>query len=161
MGLRPLHLLAMQKDIKLQFYGKVQDGKISLPSKRLKQEVVGQFDGRSIEVTFQLKRKRRSNNQNAYYWGVVIPRILQAFIDLGNDLQSGNNGHAELIHNYLLDKFLDNGIDLFDVDGNIEKTRSSTTRCTTTEYMEYLDRIIQWAAECLNIVIPEPNTEYA
>lgn len=148
------------KDIKLSYYGRVKEGKIALPRKRLHTEVVGTFEGHSIEVIFQRKRNRRSSPQNRYYWSVVIPFVLRAFIDLGHrELQEGNKHHHEMIHEVLKDRFLDNGIELSDADGQVIDGPSSTTRCTTTEFMDYLAQIQQWAAESLNTVIPDPNEQ--
>lgn len=149
----------MKKDIKLSYYGKVKGGKITLPRKRLQKEVASTFEGHGIEVIFQRKRNRRSSQQNRYYHGVVIPMVLNAFIDLGHDLQSGNAGHHEMIHEILKERFLDNGIELSDANGEVIEGPCSTTRCTTVDFMEYLERIAQWAAEALNIVIPEPNEQ--
>ena len=71
----------------LQYFATVTDtGKISVP-RRMEQEVGEKFKGQRIEITFRKKKKHRSSEQNRYYWGVVIPYILEAFIELGNDLQ--------------------------------------------------------------------------
>lgn len=149
----------MKKEIKLSYYGKVKDGKIELPRKRLAKEVVSAFEGHGIEVIFMRKRNRRSDPQNKYYWGVVIPIILNAFIDLGHDLQSGNSEHREMIHGFLKERFLQNGIEIADANAETITGPSSTTYCTTVEFMEYLDRVAQWAAEALYIAIPEPNEQ--
>lgn len=149
----------MQKETILSYYGKVSAGKIELPKKRFQKEVVQAFDGHGIEVIVKRKRKHRSTPQNNYYWGVVVPMVLDAFIDLGNDLQSGNKQHIQLVHEFLKDRFLDNGPSLVDANAEQCKGPSSTTYCTTVDFMEYLDRITQWAAEALNISIPAPNEQ--
>ena len=147
----------MKKETTLSYYGRVRDGKIELPKKRFQKEVVSAFEGHGIEVIVKRKRKQRSTPQNSYYWGVVVPMILDAFIDLGNDLQSGNKQHIQMIHDFLKERFLDNGPDLVDANAEQCKGPSSTTYCTTVDFMEYLDRVAQWAAEALNIAIPEPS----
>lgn len=147
-------------DPKLTYQGSVKDGVISLPSKRLRKEVGSVFNGHTIEVIFKRKRKRRSNEQNKYYWGVVVPHIVAAMIDLGNDaLQIGNGEHAEAVHEFLKAQILDNGEDIVLADGVVKKLRPTTTKLTTVEMMEYLDKVGRWAAEYLNITIPEPNEQ--
>jgi len=147
-------------DTKYTYHGKVTEaGEIKLPGKRMRKELAGSFRGRGIEVTVRRKRKRRSNDQNAYYWGVVIPYVLRAFIHLGNDLQEGSQEHREIVHTMLKDKFLDNRVRLVDAHGQVEEVAPSTTRCTTTEMMEYIDRIQRWAAEYLDCVIPDPGEQ--
>lgn len=145
--------------IVLNYYGQVDEqGTIKLP-KKMRGEIASSFKGKRIEVTVKQKYKQRSSNQNRYYWGVVVPAILLTFIDIGNDLQQGNPEHLEMIHGFLKDKFLDNGIEICNAHGEAEKLPPSTTRLSTVEQEEYHARIIQWAAEYLNIVIPLPNEQ--
>lgn len=146
-------------DTTLTYQGNVSGGAITLP-KRLRQEVVSVFDGKQIEVTFRRRRKRRSNEQNKYYWGVVIPEIMRGMIDLGNEaLQMGNSEHVELVHEYLKHTLLDNGEEISGADGVMFKLPPSTSKCTTTEFLDYVERIRIWAADNLNISIPEPNEQ--
>ena len=149
----------MIKSPKLSYYGRVKNGKIELPKKRFKAEVVSAFEGRRIEVIVQRKRNYRSSPQNRYYFGVVVPIILNAFIDLGHDLQSGKKAHVEMIHEFLKERFLDNGERIADANGEEIVLPPTTTKCSTVEFMEYLDRITMWAAESLHIAIPEPNEQ--
>lgn len=148
----------MKKETVLTYYGKVEAGQISLP-KKMRAEIGKVFDGHRIEVTIKRARKHRSSEQNRYYWGVLVQSVLRAFIDLGNDLQEGNAEHAEIVHEFLRDKFLENGLEVYDAEGNLYHTRPSTTRLTTVEQEEYHDRIRQFAAEYLSISIPLPNEQ--
>lgn len=147
------------RDVKLIYQGHVKGEEISLPE-RLRKEVVQAFNGSHIEVEFKRKRKRRSNAQNRYYWSVVIPEIMRAMIELGNDaLQYGNKKHHEAIHEFLKYNILDNGEDIVLADGVVKKLPPSTTTTTTTEFVEYLDKVHRWAVENLNIEIPQPNEQ--
>lgn len=146
-------------DPKLTYFGRVEDGQITLP-KRVRGEVCRVFEGKPIEVTFRRKRKRRSDQQNRYYWGVVVPLIVEAFIDLGHsELVLGNAESHGMIHNLLKRRFLPDGITLEDREGNVYELDPSTTKLTTVEMMEYTERIQAWAAECLGINIPDPNEQ--
>lgn len=147
------------KDPKLIYHGEVKAGIITLP-KSLRKEVVAAFNDTDIEVTFKRKRKRRSNPQNRYYWGCVIPAIVHAMIDLGNDaLQIGNSEHGELVHEFLKSKLLDNGDEIQGIEGLIFKLPPSTKKCTTIEFDIYMENVRKWAAENLSISIPEPNEQ--
>lgn len=135
-----------------------EQGRIDLP-KRVRLEIAQSFAGHRVEVVIKRARKQRSSAQNAYYWGVVVPYVLRAFIDLGNPLTEGNKDDHELIHQFLKDRFLRNGEQITDADGVVYDLSSSTTRATTVEFMEYIDRIISFAAESLNCAIPAPNEQ--
>lgn len=90
---------------------------------------------------------------------MVIPEVVRAFIDLGNDLQQGNKEHHEEVHEFLKRRFLDNGREVMDAEGVLYKLPPSTRICTTVEQEEYHERIRQFAAEFLNVVIPLPNEQ--
>lgn len=146
-------------DTTLRYQGTVKDGKISLP-KRMREEIIRCFDGHSIQVEIKRKRKRRSTVQNAYYWSVCLPEILQGMVDLGNEkLQVGNHEHIESVHFYMKHQLLSNGETFIDTDGVEHKLEPSTSKLTTVEFEEYLDRVRQWAAEYLGVVIPLPNEQ--
>lgn len=145
--------------ITLTYYGEVNDtGEIRLP-KRMRAEIVKAFKGKRIEVTVKQKYKQRSSPQNRYYWGVVVPSILVAFIEIGNDLQQDNPEHLEMVHGFLKDKFLHNGIEISNAHGEAEHLPPSTARLSTIEQEEYHEDIRRWAAEYLNVVIPLPNEQ--
>ena len=144
--------------MKLKYFGSIKDGLIKLP-KRVRKEVLSRFNGHNIIVTFERKRKTRSNPQNSYYQGVVLPEIVLGMIELGNELQLGNKEDHESVHLFLKDRFLQNGKDFLLKDGLIETGSSSTKYCTTTEFMTYLDDVVKFASEYLNISIPEPNEQ--
>lgn len=140
-------------------------GKINSPTdfrlpKRLRQEVFSAFGGKEVEVTFRRLRKRRTTPQNRYYWGVVLPEIMRGMIDLGNDaIQMGNAGHAEAVHEFLKANLLDNGDEVTMRDGSSILLSASTTKCSTVEMEDYLERVRRWAAEYLGIAIPLPNEQ--
>ena len=142
----------------LLYYSTVTDtGKISVP-RRMEQEVGEKFRGQKIEIVFRKKKKIRSSGQNRYYWKVVIPYILEAFIELGNDLQEGNPEHSELIHDFLKRRCLPSR-KVCDANQELVELTASTTDLTTTEMMEYIERVCLFAAESLNVAIPEPNEQ--
>ncbi len=146
--------------MELTYYGKVtDDGKLEIPRKRFSKEITV-FSGKPVEVIIRRKRKYRSSPQNRYYWGAVIPLILQAFIDLGHEgLQTGSQDSAQMIHEFLKGKFLHNGVEVADAQGQVIVLPPSTRRCSTSEFMDYLAEIQQWAAEFLCIVIPDPGEQ--
>jgi bifunctional DNA-binding transcriptional regulator/antitoxin component of YhaV-PrlF toxin-antitoxin module len=144
--------------MELTFYGKVdQNGTIILP-KRIRKEVSKMLAGKSIEVIFRRKKKHRTTSQNAYYWAVVVPLILEEFVNLGNNLQVGNKEHIELVHGMLKDMFLP-AKEVTDADGVAIKLPPTTKDLSTFEFMEYLEKVCQFAAERLQLVIPAPEMQ--
>ena len=106
------------------------------------------------EVTIEVKRKtrKRSNSQNAYYHSCVIPILRTAFKDIGHNLSN------EEVHLFLKTKFLKISIATENGEFLGEKI-GSTADLTTTQFMEYIMEIQQFAAESLDVVIPDPNSQ--
>ena len=104
---------------------------------------------RPWKVIVQEYVKDRTAEQNAYYWGVVLPAI-QAFIVE----HRGENYSCDDIHEWYRDEFLPHKE--IAIKGKIKVVRPSTARLTVKEFSEYLERVIHHAAEN-RIVIPAPE----
>lgn len=92
--------------------------------------------------------KKRTTDQNAYYWGIVVPMVHEGLRDMGYDeVKTKEDAHL-VLRSLFLKKHI----------GELELVRS-TTELKTTEFSTYLEEIGKWAAEYLNVVIPAPNTQ--
>lgn len=89
------------------------------------------------------KEKTRSNPQNRYYRGVVVPLLSQ---------ETGYT--TDEIHEILKYKFLYRQATLGEKELGYAV---STTELSTAEFEDYLSRIRTWASADLSIFIPEPN----
>jgi hypothetical protein len=96
----------------------------------------------------------RSNPQNAYYWGCCLPLIKDGLIEVGYREITSN----EQVHDLMKYMFLKKRI-VNEETGEVIETIGSTAKLTTIEFMEYIDRIAQFSAEMLGVVIPAPNTQ--
>ena len=142
--------------MKLYYHGKVDNGKIILPRTRMQKELPQVFNGKPIKITVEQNKVKRSDQQNRYYWAVVLPYVRDGFIDLGNNLQR-NGESIMLIHKLMKSKFLDNGIAIADANGEVHMTEPTTSTLNKEEFSEYVDRIKEWSTEYLNIYIPDAN----
>ena len=119
------------------------------PSKSVLAFKIKKLEGKEVWVSLSQKTKNRSNNQNAYYWGVVI----QILVDWsGEDNVKDENNQ---IHSYLSSLFLTDNL------GKIPRIKS-TTSLTTVEFEQYLEKVRQWAFSNFNVHIPLPekNLDY-
>lgn len=98
-------------------------------------------------------RKTRSNQQNAYLWGVVYPAVLLGLKDAGWEIT-----HEEQVHEYCKQAFAAREVINKDT-GEVISLPNSTARMQTAEFNVYVDKIKAFALEYLNITIPEPNEE--
>ena len=91
------------------------------------------------------KSKKRSVDQNAYYWGVVLMYI-------GSEIGYTKEESHEAMGRIFLSYEKANA-----KTGEIERFVRSTTELSTVEFEEYLEKIRQYCIQELDILIPLPN----
>lgn len=134
---------------KVTAIGQVTDGILKISNRRFFDADLKTMPDGSVIVTIERKSRKRSNQQNAYYWGVIIPLCKRGFNDLGHDLND------EDTHTFLKSKF--NALDIvFEDTGEVFPLGRSTTEMDTIDFMMYVEKIQQFAAEILNTIIPDP-----
>lgn len=122
-------------------------------NRALIKEAVESFEGKEIEVTIQRKRKHRSNPQNAFYWGVVLPIVQEGLKDATGEVRDMNSIHYQIILPLVAPK----REILNKQTGEVITETMTSSEMTTTEFMEFILSIQQWAAEFLGVTIPDPN----
>jgi len=101
------------------------------------------YSKRTVNVYIAQVTETRTLTQNRYYWA-----LMQMISDETGD-------HRNDVHKFMKAKFL--GTEKVTIAG-FEQEAEATTRDLTTKTMtEYIDNIIQWAEEFLNITLPRPN----
>ena len=111
------------------------------------------FEGQEVILTIQKAKKRRSNPQNSFYHGVVIPIMQQCLKDAGYLMTN------ESVHDMLKLRFLKESILVNENTGEYIERIKSTTELTTTQFAEYILDIQKFAVEYFNVIIPDPNQE--
>jgi hypothetical protein len=111
------------------------------------------FEGQEVILTIQKAKKRRSNPQNSFYHGVVIPIMQQCLKDAGYLMTN------ESVHDMLKLRFLKESILVNEESGEYIERIKSTTELTTTQFAEYILDIQKFAVEYFNVQIPDPNQE--
>ena len=139
--------------MKLSYLGTVSDGRLKLSERKQFDKDLIQFEGKRIELTLAKAKKSRSNNQNRYYWGLVLPCAVAGFRDAGNDTVT-----IEDAHDFFKGRFLTEGKQIIiPRTGEVFTVSKSTTVISTTEMMTYTEQIARFCAEMLNVIIPEPS----
>lgn len=129
----------------------LESGKVANP-KPLKTLLSSLKDGKYlVEIAAY---NRRSNPQNRYYWGLVIPMVQEGIKQLGTDLTK------EECHEFLKARF--NSEELINEGtGEMIQIPRSTTSLSKSRFGEYIAKIQQFAAEFLGVVIPDPGVQTA
>ena len=130
----------------------VKNGKLTR-NRKLIMDVIASFDGKVIEITIQKKRKQRSNPQNRFYWGVIIPIWRNLLLNEWGEVHTNESTHEFLKMNFGYNERVDENT------GEIFRSPRSTTENSTVEMEEYHEVLRQKAFEMFEAVIPLPNEQ--
>ena len=134
----------------IQFFSKVEGGHLSPGCRQSIATALKSLDGKFAKITIEERKKNRSLNQNNFYWGVVIPTIVNMFNE------HGNNVDAEQVHEFLKDEVGKLSQVVVLPDGETKKISGSSAILKTMQFEDYLTKIRSWAAEW-GVMIPFPN----
>jgi hypothetical protein len=139
---------------KLEYYGQVsEDGLLKITNRKQFDIDLKRYAGKDVEIVISKKKSKRSNQQNRYYWGVVVGMIQQGLKDIGYDFDK------QKTHDFIKGNFCyKDSVD--EQTGEIRfREPISTTEMSKIEFEEMLSRLKIFAAEYLNTVIPDPNED--
>lgn len=108
--------------------------------------------GDVARITIEKWRSTRSNQQNRWYWGVVL------------DALSEHTGYTpEECHDLCKRKFLPKTLALSDGNGVVVEELvigGSTTKLNTQQMAQYCDDIRDWAASEFGLLIADPDPDW-
>ena len=117
------------------------------------------IDGDAILVVrIEPEEKKRSVQQNKYLWGVVYKTIVDndpGFFccDAVDSLRkTARLSAAEVVHEFCKARFLPSA----DLPGLQITVAPSTAKLTRKEFQEYVEAIRRWAADELQVFVPDP-----
>lgn len=144
----------MPKLASLEIKTFLKDGKF-IRNQNMIREAMTAFElaGKEFMIIFQAAKKPRSNDQNAFYWGVIIPIVRNCLFEAGHVLT------AEQTHDMLRLKFLKVLIQVNEETGEVIERIRSTTELSTVEMMDYLAMIREWVLDFFGVMIPEPDDQ--
>lgn len=124
------------------FHGSIMKGRLTLDNPERYLVYMAGLEGKRVEVVLRKKRSKRSDQQNRYYWGIVV------------QILANHCGYEpDQMHEALKYKFLSDHQE--DSSGLI--TIRSTASMTTDEFAQYVNRVVRWAAESLGVYVPSAN----
>lgn len=135
--------------MKYEIRSNVENG-ILKRNRNLLIDAIKSFEGKQVIVTIEKAKKKRSNPQNSFWHGVVIPIMQQALKDAGHLMTN------EQTHELLKLRFLKETILVNESGEYIERVKS-TTELTTTQFMELISEVQRFAVEYFNVIVPDPN----
>lgn len=136
--------------MKIELTTSIQNG-IFKRNRNIVLDAIKSFNGCDVVITIAKAKKKRSNNQNAYYWGLLIPLTQNAIKTEWGEIWSKEKTHDfyKLHFNYV-EK-------VNETTSEVIKIPKSTTDNTTTQQEEYHAQIREFLKEWFNVTAPLPN----
>ncbi len=101
-------------------------------------------------------RNQRSLQANAFYWSVILKAVQRGISEAW-----GENLSIDEIHLMMREKFLSKPICNRATGELMHTTAGSTAALDKIQFADYLDKIIKFAAEYLNVEVPAADPCYA
>lgn len=114
-------------------------------------DAIRSFEGADVLITLEKQKKKRSNPQNAFYYGVIIPIVQNCLRDAGYIMTN------EATHDLIKLKFLKEVILTNEETGEVVERVKSTTELSTSQFMDFVAEISIFTNEYFGVNIPEPN----
>jgi hypothetical protein len=139
--------------MKIIYQGKVDNnGQLIIHNRKAFDKDLQSLIDLDVNLTVNKRKKKRSNPQNAYYWGVVVPLIREGLNGVGYDVSKDET------HDLIKYRFARRSLVNKDT-GEVIETTGSTTEMDTFDFSKFIEKIQIWSVEYLNVVIPSPNEE--
>jgi hypothetical protein len=135
-----------------KFQAKVNKGSLALTNRPLFNDTIACLRDGDYIMEIKEKKKKRSNSQNGYLWAVVNQMVCKRLIELGHDVD------MEETHDFLKASFNYKEV-INENTGEVFKIPKGTSALSTEEFSEYIERVIRFGAEVLDIQIPLPNEQ--
>ena len=116
-------------------------------------DAIRSFEGKDVLITFEKPKKKRSNPQNAFYYGVIIPIVQNCLRDAGYIMTN------EATHDLIKLKFLKEVILTNEDTGEVVERVKSTTELSTSQFMDFVAEISIFTNEYFGVIIPSPNDD--
>ncbi|TWP23108.1 hypothetical protein ETU10_08410 [Apibacter muscae] len=111
------------------------------------------YEGKNLKLTFESEGKKRSNPQNAYYWGVIVPLIQEGIFNEWGEYMSKEQVHEMLKYNCNYKEIVNENT------GEIIRSVRSTSDNSTITQEDYHEKCRRLAFNYFNVEIPLPNEE--
>lgn len=131
-----------------------ENGSLSEYKRKEIKTILDQHKGNDIVISIQRKRSKRSHPQNAYFHAVCVPLISQRLIELGfNEAKSLDWTKDFIKYNCLLKEVVS------EKTGEVIKSLGRTSALSKSEFMDFISEVQQFAAQKLDLYIPDPNEQ--
>lgn len=132
---------------------RIEGGKFRQNSTLIK-DAVKFFEGENVKLSIRKISRKRSNNQNSFYWGVWVPIFQKLFLDEWGEFKNTNEVHEILKTACNYEERVNEST------GEVFKFPKTTTKLSTHEWeKEFKPKVKQFAFDFFQTALPEPNEQ--
>ena len=116
-------------------------------------DAIATFEGKQIVIKIEKFKKKRSTQQNRFYYGIVIPIVQNCLKEAGHIMTN------ESTHDLIKLKFLKETLFVNETTGEVIERIKSTTELSTSQFMDLLAEINNFTFEYFGVSLPSPNDD--
>lgn len=122
-------------------------------NRNLIKDAIETFEGKQVVIKIEKSKKKRSTQQNRFYYGVIIPIVQNCLKEAGHIMTS------ESTHDLIKLKFLKETLFVNETTGEVIERIKSTTELSTSQFMDLLAEINNFTFEYFGVSLPSPNDD--
>jgi hypothetical protein len=130
----------------------VKNGTLTRNTNLIK-DAIKTFEGKQIVIKIEKAKKKRSTQQNRFYYGVIIPIVQNCLKEAGHIMTN------ESTHDLIKLKFLKETLFVNEDTGEVIERIKSTTELSTSQFMDLLAEINNFTFEYFGVTLPSPNDD--
>lgn len=135
-----------------EIISEVKNGSLTRNRNLIKDAIVT-FEGKQVVIKIEKFKKKRSTQQNRFYYGVIIPIVQNCLKEAGHIMTS------ESTHDLIKLKFLKETLFVNETTGEVIERIKSTTELSTSQFMDLLAEINNFTFEYFGVTLPNPNDD--
>lgn len=135
-----------------EIISEVKNGSLTR-NRNLIKDAIATFEGKQIVIKIEKFKKKRSTQQNRFYYGVIIPIVQNCLKEAGHIMTS------ESTHDLIKLKFLKETLFVNETTGEVIERIKSTTELSTSQFMDLLAEINNFTFEYFGVSLPSPNDD--
>ena len=116
-------------------------------------DILNAYEGHTIDITFKRRSNKRSNNQNSYYWAVIVPITRNCIKNEWGEIWSLEKAHEFLKNNCNYEEIINED------SGEILRRVKSTTENDTKNQEDFHEKCRRLVKDFFNTQIPLPNED--
>lgn len=137
-----------------------EDGRMPNAPRNLRELIKQNYAGRSVRVRITELKQRASQASHGYYRCVVLPSVVWALANIGNDINPYDEKECERVHRDMLQMHCRYRTTYFDSEGNVHERAPTLEGIPDESMRDYLHCLQVWAQDFLGIIIPDSDKHW-